>query len=96
MINYHIDDWSLSENIWLKRTSILYQLRYKKETDKILLAKYIKRSLGTKELFINKAIGWALREHGKINPQYILDFVANEPSPSNLSRKETLRRIEIH
>jgi len=96
LIDSHIDAWSLSKNIWLKRTSIIYQLRYKKETDTILLSKYIKRSMGTEEFFLNKAIGWALREYGKVNPQYTIDFVASEPALSNLSRRESLRRIEIN
>jgi 3-methyladenine DNA glycosylase AlkD len=52
--------------------------------------------MGTEEFFLYKAIGWALREYGKVNPQYTIDFVANEPALSNLSRRESLRRIEIN
>ena len=49
--------------------------------------------MGTEEFFLNKAIGWALREYGKVNAQYTIDFIASESALSNLSRRESLRRI---
>jgi 3-methyladenine DNA glycosylase AlkD len=54
--------------------------------------------MGREEFFLYKAIaiGWPLLEYGKDNPQYTIDFVANEPALSNLSRREAQRRIEIN
>lgn len=85
-----IDDWLESGNIWLIRSAILFQLGYKAETDEELLSSIIIRSLGTKEFFINKAIGWALREYGKTNPEFTLDFVSRHPL-SPLSKREALK-----
>jgi 3-methyladenine DNA glycosylase AlkD len=88
-----IDDWLESGNIWLIRSAILFQLGYKAETDEELLSSIIERSLGTKEFFINKAIGWALREYGKTNPEYTLDFVSRH-SLSPLSKREALKILQ--
>jgi 3-methyladenine DNA glycosylase AlkD len=69
--------WVKEENIWLKRISIIYQLKYKAETDTIFLSKAILANCGTKEFFINKAIGWALREYSKTNPDWVRHFIKN-------------------
>ena len=69
--------WINEENIWLKRISILYQLKYKADTDTDFLAKAILANCGTKEFFINKAIGWALREYSKTNPDWVRNFIRN-------------------
>jgi len=58
---------------------ILFQLHYKERTDTELLASIISRNSGTKEFFINKAIGWALREYSKSDPGWVRDFVENHP-----------------
>lgn len=88
-----IDDWLESGNIWLIRSAILFQLGYKADTVEELLSSIIIRSLGTKEFFINKAIGWALREYGKTNPEYTLDFVSRHPL-SPLSKREALKILQ--
>jgi 3-methyladenine DNA glycosylase AlkD len=88
------EKWVNNENFWLRRTALLYQLKYKSNTDTKRLSTYIEQNLGSDEFFINKAIGWALREFGKTNPQYVIDFVNNHPALSNLSKKEALRRIK--
>jgi len=87
-------DWSTHQNMWLRRTALLYQLKYKADTNTTILEAYIHQNLGSKEFFINKAIGWILREYSKTNPQYVIDFVSNTPALSNLSKKEALKRIE--
>ena len=71
--------WRASENFWLWRTCILYQLNYKKETDFPLLCEIIRENLGSKEFFINKAIGWALRQYSRVDAQAVRDFVAQSP-----------------
>ena len=67
--------WSGDSNIWLKRTAILHQLAYKDRTDSDLLEQIISNCLGSDEFFINKAIGWALREYSKTNPQWVRDHI---------------------
>lgn len=93
LIDSHIEDWSKDKNMWLQRTAILYQLKYKEDVNTELLTRYIERAMGTKEFFLNKAIGWALRQYSKFNPQWVIDFVENHPALSNLSKKEALRVI---
>jgi 3-methyladenine DNA glycosylase AlkD len=81
-----------SGNLWLQRTVLLFQLKYKGNTDQELLYRYIRELNGSKEFFIRKAIGWALREYSKTNPLSVLEFTANtELSP--LSRREALKVI---
>jgi 3-methyladenine DNA glycosylase AlkD len=67
--------WSDSENIWLIRSCIIFQLFYKEQTDTKLLEDMILGHTGTNEFFINKASGWALRQYSKTNPQWVIDFV---------------------
>lgn len=82
-------EWSLDDNIWIKRTSIEHQLAYKDKTDTNLLAQIIVNSFGTDELFINKAIGWALREYSKTDAACVKEFVDNHKEEMNtLSIKE--------
>ena len=63
--------WILSNNIWLKRSAILFQLKYKETLNTDLLIRIIVPLSNSKEFFINKAIGWILREYGKTNKEYL-------------------------
>lgn len=88
-----IKKWLKTNNIWLQRSAILFQLKYKKELDTLVLHNTINSLLGSKEFFINKAIGWVLREYSRTNPNWVVEFVANtnlEP----LSRREALRLLK--
>ncbi len=85
--------WMDSENIWLQRTCILFQLKYKQKTDFKLMKKFMLKCAGSKEFFIQKAIGWALREYSKTNPKAVLDFVRNNQL-APLSVREGLKRIK--
>jgi 3-methyladenine DNA glycosylase AlkD len=67
--------WIESDNIWLNRISILFQLRYKEKTDTEFLSKAILYNSQTNEFFINKAIGWALREYSKTDKQWVKNFI---------------------
>ncbi|GFN34444.1 DNA alkylation repair protein [Tepidimicrobium xylanilyticum] len=71
----YIIKWMKSDNIWLKRTSIIFQLQYKDKTDTDFLAKAILYNSQTDEFFINKAIGWALREYSKTNKEWVKNFI---------------------
>ncbi len=86
--------WQKSGNMWLQRSAILFQLKYKTELDAELLSIIIKSNLGSKEFFINKAIGWILREYTRTNPQWVISFVEeNEDALSGLSKREALRLL---
>ncbi|MEI7847583.1 MAG: DNA alkylation repair protein [Chloroflexota bacterium] len=85
--------WRGSENLWLRRTSILFQLGYKKETDFPLLCEIIHENLGSKEFFINKAIGWSLRQYSRVDEDAVRSFVAQTPLQP-LSAREALKWLE--
>jgi 3-methyladenine DNA glycosylase AlkD len=70
-----IEKWRKSDNIWLNRSCLLYQLKYKKETDFEMLSSLIEQFQEKKEFFIQKAIGWSLREYSKTNPVAVKAFI---------------------
>lgn len=84
--------WNRSENKWLKRSSLLFQKNYKNETDSSLLAKYILHLSSSPEFFIQKAIGWILREYAKTNPDWVRKFVG-ETQLASLSQREALKHL---
>lgn len=69
--------WMKSDNIWLNRVSIIFQLKYKEKTDTEFLSKAILHNSQTNEFFINKAIGWALREYSKTNKEWVKNLINN-------------------
>lgn len=89
----YLSKWRKSDNFWLRRASILFQLGYKQETDFALLCDIIRENLGSKEFFINKAIGWALRQYTRVDPQAVRKFVAETPLHP-LSAREALKWLE--
>jgi 3-methyladenine DNA glycosylase AlkD len=86
------DAWLETDHVWLNRCVILSQLRYKNQTNIDLLEKCILKNLNSKEFFINKAIGWALREYAKTNPEYVLSFV-NSTTLHSLSKREAIKHL---
>ena len=89
----YLKKWRKSENFWLRRTTLLFQLGYKKETDFDLMCELIKENLGSDEFFINKAIGWALRQYAHTNPAPVKKFVKATKELHPLSRREALKNI---
>jgi len=87
-----IPRWMKSGNMWLQRVCLIFQLKYKDKADQELLASLINQLLGSKEFFINKAIGWSLREYGKVNPEWVVDIV-NKSELSPLRRRAALKQI---
>lgn len=77
LIESHIMSWAKSSNIWLARTAILFQLKYKENTDIDLLSRIIRENSEQKEFFITKAIGWVLREYSKTNQEWVREFIRN-------------------
>ncbi|MFS9449689.1 DNA alkylation repair protein [Streptococcus cristatus] len=67
--------WSCDKDFWLRRLAIDHQLLRKEDTDTELLEKILVNNLGQTEFFINKAIGWALRDYSKTNPDWVRDFI---------------------
>lgn len=89
-----MDEWIESENMWLARTAILHQLRWRAETDERRLFGYAERRAADTEFFIRKAIGWALREYAKIAPDAVRAFVqSHEHELSGLTRREALKHL---
>ena len=87
-------EWSKDSNIWLKRVAILYQLSLKDKVDEIILDKILVNNLGDNEFFINKAIGWALRDYSKFNPEWVKEFIRkNKDNMANLSIREASKYI---
>lgn len=70
-----ITNWALGDEMWLQRSAILFQLKYKDQTDEKLLYKYIIQNANSTEFFIQKAIGWALREYSKTNSESVEQFI---------------------
>ncbi|MBD7913207.1 DNA alkylation repair protein [Clostridium sp. Sa3CVN1] len=85
--------WIDSENIWLKRIAINFQVKFKEETDVDLLSRAITHNLFTKELFIDKAIGLALKEYSKIDKEWVKRFM-EEHKISATSRREAIKYMK--
>lgn len=92
-IPIYTERWNkTADNFWLQRCSIMFQKAYKSTTDTALLSKYILHCSNSKEFFIQKAIGWALREYARTNPVWVKEFVENN-TLAPLSRREALKHL---
>lgn len=67
--------WSQDPYFWVRRVAIEHQLLRKKKMNTALLQKIIENNLDSQEFFINKAIGWALRDYSKTNPDWVRNFI---------------------
>jgi len=74
-VNQTLLEWSVDENIWLRRVAIDHQLTRRDKTDTTLLERIIVNNLGRTEFFITKAIGWALRDYSKTDPGWVRAFI---------------------
>ncbi len=95
MIKSHTEKWQTSGNMWLQRTALLFQLNYKADTDVELMFDLIRCNLGSKEFFINKAIGWILRQYSKTDARAVIDFV-EKTDLAPLSKREALKWLNNH
>lgn len=89
----YIDRWMNSGNFWLQRMCIIYVLDYKEKTDTTELQEIILPLASSKEFFIQKAIGWVLRQYARTNPNWVLQFVQNNSLPA-LSKREALKHLK--
>lgn len=89
-----VREWSRGDDLWLRRLAILSQLGRRDRLDTGLLADVIEPAIDEPEFFLRKAIGWALREHGRTDPDWVRAYVAeNEARLSGLSRREALKHL---
>ncbi len=87
--------WITSDNFWLQRSALIFQLSYKTKTDQARLFAYCELCKDSKEFFIQKAIGWALRQYARTAPQPVRDFVALTPLAS-LSKREAMKHLTFN
>ena len=88
--------WSRDRDMWKRRSSILCQLRFKQDTDLELLYACIEPSLSSKEFFLRKAIGWALRQYAWTDAGEIVRYVRkHENELSGLSKREALKNVPV-
>jgi 3-methyladenine DNA glycosylase AlkD len=87
-----IERWMKSGNFWLQRVCLIFSLGYKGKTDTVLLAKNIQELSSSKEFFIQKAIGWVLRQYARTDAEWVLDFVENH-ALAPLSKREALKHL---
>lgn len=93
-VNEILLNWSLDENIWIRRVAINHQILRKEKTNIELLEQIIINNFNQKEFFINKAIGWSLRDYSKTNPKWVRDFIKrHKNSMNNLSIREASKYI---
>lgn len=93
-VNKILLNWSLDENIWIRRVAIDHQILRKEKTNTELLEKIIINNFNQKEFFINKAIGWSLRDYSKTNSKWVRDFIKrHKNSMNNLSIREASKYI---
>lgn len=88
----YIPAWTKSNNIWINRTAILFQLKYKAQTDFELLKEIINKLKSKDEFFVKKAIGWALREYSKTEPSTVEAYIKSANLQA-LSEKEGMKQI---
>jgi len=88
-----INRWRKSNNLWLVRTCLIFQLKYKDKVDEKLLFSLIEENIEHPDFFIRKAIGWALRQYGKFEPENVITFV-NSHALSGLSKREALKNLK--
>lgn len=74
-INDLMLEWSTDNDFWVRRTAINHQLCRKNKTNIQLLEKILVNNFGSSEFFINKAIGWSLRDYSKTNPKWVRNFI---------------------
>lgn len=87
-------DWSRDDNIWLRRVAILFQLMYRKKTNTAVLDQILANNRGSGEFFIDKAMGWILRQYSKTNPGWVRNYIDNNRSElSKLTLREAAKYI---
>lgn len=88
--------WIVSDDMWLRRTAILAQLKHKHATDRDLLFEFCLTCAHESEFFIRRAIGWALREYAKTDPDAVTTFLQEHRAElSGLSFREASKHLDM-
>lgn len=85
--------WAVDDDRWLRRTAVIAQLGSGAATDLDLLRHAVEATIDDPDLFLRKAIGWALRRHSRVDPGWVRRFVDTHPRLSPLSRREATRHL---
>lgn len=93
LIQSTTERWMASGNFWLQRVCLIFQLSYREKSDFGLMKKYILQIASSKEFFLQKGAGWALRQHSRTDQAAVTDFVENNPQLSALTKREAMRLI---
>lgn len=88
-----LEAWIDDDDLWIRRTALLAHLGHKEATDVAQLFDFCTRRASETEFFIRKAIGWALRQHARTDPEAVRRYVADHPELSGLSRREATKHL---
>jgi 3-methyladenine DNA glycosylase AlkD len=89
-----VRQWATGEDPWLRRTAVICQLPLKDQTDLDLLRHAIDSNIDDTSFWLRRAIGWALREHAKTDPEWVLAEAARlGDRMSGLSRREATKHL---
>ncbi len=86
--------WAVDDSLWVRRAAIICQVGARDRVDEVLLADVIVPNIADRGFFIRKGIGWALRDHARMSPEWVREFVDAHPGLSALSRREALKHVE--
>lgn len=84
---------AVDDDVWLRRSAIICQVGAKDATDTGLLTASVMPNMASKEFFLRKGIGWALREYAKTDPEWVRTFVDTHDDLSSLSRREATKHL---
>ena len=91
-----LDAWSGDDDMWLRRTALLHQLRYGGATDAKRLFAYCVANAADPDFFVRKAIGWALRQYAYIDAPAVRSFLeAEQQRLSPLSLREAGKHLSM-
>jgi 3-methyladenine DNA glycosylase AlkD len=86
-------EWAADESVWVRRAAILCQIGVRTGFDTELLVDVIQPNIADRDFFSRKAIGWALRDRARVEPDWVRAFVGSHPELSGLSRREALKHL---
>lgn len=86
-------EWAGADSLWVRRSAIICQVGARERTDRDLLADVIEPNIDDSDFFARKAIGWALRDYARTDPDWVIAFVREHPNLSGLSRREALKHL---
>lgn len=88
-------DWAASDSLWVRRAALICQVGARDRLDQDLLSDVIEPNVGDPDFFSRKAIGWALRDHARVDPSWVRAFVDAHPDLSDLSRREAVKHVGL-